>query len=741
MTILGIVLIKKGFFLIVEFIVIFVCLFVGMFSMQQLSNTYKKYDDYCDVGEKCDNENYTIIGIVKEVKKTSYNYQYIIHSTAGDFYVYTKNIQKIYLGNKVEVTGSIKAINVARNPGNFDEKQYLRNNKVIGKLNLISINILDTSKNEIKIEIGKIKEKLEGYIEKIASNEAGTLNAMLFGNKEGLDDKLKEEYQNAGIIHILAISGLHISTVGMMFFNLFRKRFSYYASTLVSTVIMIGFGILTGNSVSTKRALIMFFISLVSKLLGMVYDMKNSLCMAGILLLIENAYYIFNISFLLTMGTVFGIAFIYPVIYNTFCGKLAIKNIFIDNFIKTLIISLSITIVTLPLLAYSYYQIPTMSILINLLVIPLMSVVLCMGLLSVVLAYIWIYAGVFTIGIDIYILQLFEKISRLYMIVPGSILYVKKPSILTIFIYYSILSLTILYLFFKAKYGKSLCLFMLLILAMLILFNGKSERIVVIDVGQGDCTFIQSDNFNILIDGGSSDISNVGKYRIAPTIRSYGTKHLDAVFVSHTDSDHINGIMEIIEDELLEIDLVLLPKIDYFESTAAFKNFLREKEVKFLEVDVGQRISFNNMYFTNISPFGAGDNINSKSMVLILEKGSFLGLFTGDISSNEEVLILKSIEDYINNNTNSANIITVNMLKVAHHGSGNSSCEEFINKLNIKLATISCGINNSYGHPDKNVVEKIKKTGAYCPVTSECGGIIIEDFSDKKVVDISTYIN
>src|SRR5574344_2981378 len=104
-------------------------------------------------------------------------------------------------------------------------------------------------------------------------------------------------------------------------------------------------------------------------------------------------------------------------------------------------------------------------------------------------------------------------------------------------------------------------------------------------------------------------------------------------------------------------------------------------------------------------------NINSKSMVLILEKGSFLGLFTGDISSNEEVLILKSIEDYINNNTNSANIITVNMLKVAHHGSGNSSCEEFINKLNIKLATISCGINNSYGHPDKNVVEKIKKTG------------------------------
>ena len=233
-----------------------------------------------------------------------------------------------------------------------------------------------------------------------------------------------------------------------------------------------------------------------------------------------------------------------------------------------------------------------------------------------------------------------------------------------------------------------------------------------------------------MIDGGSSDVKNVGEYRIAPAIRSYGVNTLDAVFISHTDSDHINGIEELIEKNLININKVILPMIDE-ESTIEFILFLKEYKIPYIQINTNEVIKISNMSFYNLSPKEAKDNINSKSLVLLFCYNNYRALFTGDISKDEELKIIGSLSE----NTN------IDLLKIAHHGSNSASCKEFIRAIKPKAATISCGVNNSYGHPHKEVINLLEVHKVDYYITAQAGAIIINHFLNEKVVDILTYIN
>ncbi len=713
-------LINKGIFFIGIIFLTF-----GFFLIKQTQSIYDDFDKKCEIDKE-----YSINGLVYKIEEADYGNVITVKTKKGYFYVYSKEAPAVFLGNEVLVCGKIKQMNIARNPGNFNEKNYLRSNHVIGKLDAISIKIVDEHIDELAIVLEKTKEELSKSVDKIIPEESGILKAMLFGNKEDLESQTKSSYRQAGIIHILAISGLHISTVGMMIFNLLRKKFTYYTASIISGSFMLGFAILTGGSVSTKRAVIMFTLSLISKILGMAYDIKTSVSIAGIILLMDNPYYIFNTSFLLTLGTVIGIAFISPVLENSILGLIKNKSKGIERFIKTIILSVSINLTTMPLILFMYNEIPTYSIVINLVVIPLMSIVLCMGLLGTVLGLIWIKAGIFFVGINAYILRFFQFICSCYTHIPGNTIISPKPDLIRIISYYICLVIFVAVLnYYPKKAAKKIIAFMLLLICILFVC-GKNERIVVIDVGQGDCTFIQAEGASILIDGGSSDVKNVGEYRIAPAIRSYGVNTLDAVFISHTDSDHINGIEELIEKNLININKVILPMIDE-ESTIEFILFLKEYKIPYIQINTNEVIKISNMSFYNLSPKEAKDNINSKSLVLLFCYNNYRALFTGDISKDEELKIIGSLSE----NTN------IDLLKIAHHGSNSASCKEFIRAIKPKAATISCGVNNSYGHPHKEVINLLEVHKVDYYITAQAGAIIINHFLNEKVVDILTYIN
>lgn len=752
-------------------IAIVISIFAGNISITELSEKYLYYENIRD--EIC------IKGKVWELVITESQYKVDVISEGYHYYVYIdkKDIKSVlknneyteiyrgisndeltdsvkdYIqpGNLIEVTGNIIDMNTGRNPGNYDEKEYLHSIKVVAKVKAKEFKIIENSKNGIKIYLSQLQEKLCNSIDTLTDEKtSGVLKAMLFGSREDIDSDIKESYKKAGILHLISISGLHIGALGAVLFRFLKKRFSHYTSTIVSGTVMVMFGILTGGSVSAVRAVIMFIISLGAKICGRKYDLKSSISLTAIIMLIDNPYYIHNTSFKLSVMAIVAIAFVYEEFYEFVSAKISNSKInkskvndcnremfykLRDKAISAFLVSISVSLVTAPVIASAYFEISLYSVFVNLLVIPLMSIVLISGLIAVFVSIIAVKWGIFFIGLDTSILDLYNFLCRLVEKLPFNRICLKQMDNKTMCIYYGVLILIVIIMYivncinrgeFNKKYDNLTCIISkvspFLILAgvfilSLLLLKKDMTFITFIDVGQGDCTFINVEGKRILIDGGSSDVSSVGKYRISPVIRAYGYDTIDIVFISHTDNDHISGIKEIIEEELLDIKLVVLPDITDEDSYDEFVDFLSINSVPCTKLTAGNSIKIGEADISVLSPTEdmSGD-INDKSLVLLIEYERIKCLFTGDISKVTEENLVKKCDNILED---------IDVLKVAHHGSKNSSGDEFLKSVNSKIAVISCGINNIYNHPHKEVLSRLENGKAEIYNTSKHGAVFI----------------
>lgn len=765
----------KGFVSTLFIISIIISICTGNISISAMSEKYLYYE----------NIRYEICieGKVWEVTALESQYMVDVISDGYHYYVYIdkkdmENIVKndnsevtykminkeenndvkeyIHPGNVVKVTGNIIDMNIGRNPGNYDEREYLHSIKVAAKIKAEKFKITDNSKNEVKIYLSALQENLCKHIDKITDEEtAGMLKAMLFGNKEEIDGDIKELYKRAGILHLISISGLHIGALGAVLFKLLKKRFSYYTATIVSGTVMVMYGILTGGSVSSIRAVIMFIISLAAKICGRKYDLKSSISLTAIIMLLYNPYYIYNVSFKLSVMAIVAVAFVYEELHKHVLIKISRSSktktnddnkILLyklkDKAISSFLVSISVSVVTAPILASVYFEISLYSVFVNLLVIPLMSIVLISGLIAVFSSIIFFRLGIFFIGIDKAILNLYTFICKLVDKLPFNRICLKQMDYKTICIYYGVLILIVgvIYIVNQINSGKiegydkkikvvdKTAIFIMaagVYIMLVLLLKKDTTFITFIDVGQGDCAFINVEGKRILIDGGSSDVNSVGKYRISPVIRAYGYDTIDIVFVSHTDSDHISGIKEIIEEELLDIKLVVLPDIDDEKSYNEFIDFLNKRNISYTKLIAGNTVKAGEADILVLSPIGqmSGD-INDKSLVLLLEYDSIKCLFTGDISKAVEENLVKKYGALLEN---------TEVLKVAHHGSKNSSCEEFLENLKPKTSVISCGINNIYNHPHKEALIRLENEKTEILNTSKHGAVFII-FNNKNLL-------
>ena len=751
--VVGIYLGNKGLVNAGIYFLICISLVLGIFQMKRFSEKFSYYDmlmdsenvneNSCDSGKK---DNFLeVTGRVDSISEKTYYYLVEIKSGELVFYAYMNDIEEIQIGNIVKVAGNIKQMDTSRNPGNFDEKLYLRSLGVAAKLEVVDVSILDGNYNEIKLFLNELRIELCKCIDDIANEKnSGILKAMLLGYKCEIDENENLLYRKAGVSHLLSISGLHIGAVGMLIFAGLRKKLSYYSSSVISTTIMILFVILSGESVSSVRALIMFIISLVSKIMGKKYDLKSSVSLAVLLMLMDNPYYIYNISFQLSVMAIVSIAFIFEEIKIYIENNFKIKNKYIENIIFSMLLSFSVTVGTAPVIAAYYFEISLYSILINIIVIPLMSILLGFGIFAILVSMFSMTLGIFFIGTSTAILDFYSCLFEFVNKLPFNNLSVKAPTVGETVTYYIVLSTMLLILSVinkgtvlkksknKKINGIAICFACLCILAV-ILSGRNNTFITFIDVGQGDCTFINIEGKSILIDGGSSDIENVGKYRIVPVIKSYGYNEIDIIFISHTDSDHISGIQEIISEGLLNVHHVILPKNEgEFLKDINFIEFLKEYNMEYTLFEAGDRVAIGEACFEAISPYVSlkGD-INEKSLVLLMQYNDFTCLFTGDISKNVEKQLLKSYRDKLKK---------TDVLKVAHHGSDTASDKEFMKAISPHYGIISCGINNSYGHPHNETLETLSECETNIKRTDQCGAIFVK-YTEKKTVDISAYIN
>lgn len=727
--------IKQGVFYGAVFLAAFV---IGAERMETEEDYRRQYEPLLE-----DGENRVIQGIVrkKEAGQTGYRY-YLKHCylngkgsskpvSCNQILVYL-DTDDLSIGDTIIVNGKVQTLETARNEGNFDEKSFYQSQKIDMKFygekakTVASGSYLEKRLYQKKEEVKEVYEKILG------SKEAGVLSTMVLGDKELLDDKIKEIYQKAGISHILAISGLHISIIGMGLCGLLQRcGIPPFLKTVISSGTMALFALLVGAGVSTKRAVLMFFLLLLANLIGRSYDSLTSLAFTAMLILWENPFCYAYSGFVLSFFAVLGVNAGNLVMQCPKRGEKreaknpnSRKNKVKEKLKNQLIGGIFIQVFTIPVIAWCYYELPVYVIFANLLILPTAGILLFLGIVGGILGNIYLYAGWLPLKGAGLLIRLYEIICNLFLKLPKSTWVTGKPSIEMILFFYIIIALLLIWIFYKPKVSPIFWGGMILI-ALYTAFSPKQNgfEIAVLDVGQGDGIYIESESGkHFFVDGGSVDVSEAGKYRILPFLKAKGAAQIDCWFVSHCDADHISGLKEVLEADYPVKKLVFSEEVVKDEALEDLITLAKEKGCEIVYLKKGDEISDGDTRFYACYPNKqdvTGDR-NRDSLVLLLETDYFCGLLTGDIGKEEEERLIDIIENNISGERG-----RIDWYKAAHHGSKESNSKDFLEKLHPQIATISCGVDNSYGHPAAEAVANMKDSGAEIYETTKCGQITI----------------
>ena len=714
----------------------------------------------------------SVYGNVEKISSTKNSYAlYLDDAWNGDNYlgeviVYFFDEPDVKVGNVVKVEGEFKHFEQARNPGNFDMLEHYMSLGIYGMIYGDSVEVKDDSCDLLRQGLYDLRVQIKEILNDICSkDEAGVYSAILLGDKAELDDTTKELYSVSGIAHLLAISGLHISFIGLFFFKLLRQKFGYVVSGSVSLFAVVAFAIMSGMGISTIRAVVMFLCLVLGQMLGRWNDKVTSISLAGIFLLLWNPFVILNSGFQMSFAAIIGILIVWPKVFyllglkSKFSARELDKNasekekrhlvyiIIKHKIINAVLFSLNISVFMAPIIAYYYYQLPTYSFILNLIVVPLMGIVIVSGVLGIVGGLFAKWLGSILIIPGCLILDLYTSLSKLIGMLPFSSVVVGKPSVYIIIIYY-ILLFGVLFFFSHRKKvrelskktfeksGKDLrqikkekkaellmtkrrrmvvaVLFVVLesmlylkpVIVHLNIFSSRLETMF-LDVGQGDGIHIKcSDGTNIMVDGGSTTVKEVGKYRIISYLKSQCNSTIDYWFLTHGDLDHISGVIEILNSDMsgIKIKNIVFPYMKEYDS-----------------------LEFGDVHFECIHPTvdTSSDDLNDYSIVLGVEYGKYSMLLTGDLTSTQETY-MKDLKQYT-------------LLKVGHHGSKYSSSEDFLRAVKPKIGILSSGKGNRYGHPTPEVIHRLESIGCKIIRTDESGGISIVSYGEN--IEIDTFLN
>ncbi len=690
------------------------------------------------------------------VQKSSGRALYLEHVTVsllqGESYsceavvAYTSDNQIYQIGNQILLKGSLQKFLQASNPGQFDEQMYYRIENIDFKVIADRIKIINSDYSKYREGLRRIKNRLIRVYDTILEDkEAGILIAMLLGDKYLLEDELKELYQIGGISHILAISGLHISLIGLGIFRLLKQcRIPLQISVALTIAFLYSYGVLTNFSVSTNRSVVMMVVMLLAKLLGKTYDILSALALSALLILLQNPLQLFSAGFLLSYSAVLGISLLYP----GFKRILPYKSKILDG----VLVSMSATLATTPAVLYFYYQFPTYGILTNLLILPFITILTISSLLAGVAGLFCLPLGALLIGGPNYILKLYEEICRINAHLPGSLITVGRPGCVMILIDVCLLLIFI----YRSKCNVKKCLLIYPVIGILLLclpHFPKGLEVTMLDVGQGEAIYMEDGGANYLIDGGSADIRQVGTYRLLPFLKYRGVSKLDYAIVSHCDMDHISGLVELMEEGRVRIDKLIMPRLMIMdESYIALEKLARDKMITLSYLGEGDIISSNriktgsllfrgskavdlSIYCLHPAPEEVFPDSNSYSMVLGVRYGSFDLLLTGDLQKEGEERISQNLaEEYYHKKYRIAPAADYDVLKVAHHGSKYSTSEEFLKIIKPELSLISCGRDNWYGHPHPQLLERLSNMESNIMITYDTGAITIRTDGIKMEV-------
>lgn len=636
------------------------------------------------------------------------------------------------IGNRLQVAGTWSESKRARNPGGFDAWLYSRAMKLDFRMFAETGAVTDVRYSRYREGLRQIS-RWAGYIlEQITAGEdTGIYQAAILGDKTGLEESVRDMYQQNGIAHLLAISGLHMSLIGMAFYHVVRRLGAGFGwAGVAGALLVVSYGAMTGGSASVVRASVMLLCSFGAAYLGRTYDLLSALGLACVLLLWDSPYLITQAGVQLSFGAVLGIGGM-----TQSCEQFSPQSEKGKVVWKGMSASLCVQLITMPIILYHFFQVPLYGVLLNLVVIPLMGYVVAAGIAGIFAGAVSLQVGIFVVGTGHYILAFYRMLCQVFERLPWSNLILGRPEAWQIAGYYLVLGIVWLGAA-KGWLRRRLVAAVGLLAACVILLPlpVKGLEVTFLDVGQGDGICLRTNGETVLVDGGSTDERKLGEYTLEPFLKSKAVTRIDYAWVSHADQDHISGLFYLLEESRdIQIENLMLPASGREdEAYQPLCSLVRQRGGTVFWVERGDVLEVGGVTYTCLSTgaMDAAADRNEQSMVLRVEVGEFHMLLTGDMSADGEQALLEdaAMRGYLSDTP---------ILKLAHHGSRFSNSEPWLEAVKPIWAVASYGKDNRYGHPHKEVRERLGKQGTSLWETAECGAVQV--WTDGEVVRWERY--
>lgn len=751
-----------------------VFLIVGLFVLLGFLNIFRSSCRGCDdtffKGE--------VAGKIVKINESEDSRSAIIKGEDGcKVMLFKLGENNLRVGQRVMAKGEKIEFSKPRNPGGFDQKKYYFSKGVCYGISCESVVVLDEKYNLFQLFISKAGATGKDRISKICPEDArGILSAVLFGDKGAIDTGTLKIYQMSGISHVLAISGLHVSIVcGFTYFVLKKMYVPAKMATVITIGVVICYGALAGFRLSTVRAIVMVTVALFGDRIGRSFDMLTGLAVAVFLMLVINPGCILDTGMILSCGAIFGVCVGLRMAksYKNKRGKKRRVPIW-DRFIESVIVSLGISITTMPLSAMFFYEVPAYGVFLNIIVVPGMTFVVGLGFLSVLVSFLSVGAAKVTVFPAVFLLRKYLTIAKLYVRLPGSVLNIGKLPVWAVICYYSLLAIFITAINIRNRFGDRLSKVMLswirflysmlgvkkrpkepsnryvrlvlaafsliLMVPVVAISVADGEELFFFDVGQGDFSAIRTnDGKVIVIDCGSSskEPDKLFSYDVEGALKSRRLAHVDCWVATHSDKDHINGLEYILENyeySGIKIDSIIVPAYATKEEgnysggeDSEFEHvtmLAKKRRIKVIKTYAGMCLRGKDYQLKCIHPdvkyAEAGcetkEDPNDTSLCFDYRSSRLRAVYLADVPTAAISYMIDSKKLLFDRK--------IDYLKLPHHGSKYSISDELYQHLGGVKVVISCAKNSIYGHPHKETIDMLKLAGANIMRTDKIGAII-----------------
>ncbi len=653
-------------------------------------------------------------------------------------------IQKLYnrmsVGNKICFEATIQKPRDERNPGEYDYEKYLYSKGISALVNSYkadNLKIISSKTNYLPNLVFRIRKEIDEKISQLHNKTtAGLLRGLILADRKSIDYEIKNEFVNAGVVHVLSVSGLHVGYIVLIFIFAFG-RFNISTRYILTVIGLFFYLIITGADAPVFRSTVMVLITLAAPALGREYNSLNALSLSAFVILLIDPNQLFNPSFQLSFGAILSLIVIYPPV-NRAVSKLKTNSKSLKWFLLFLGSSLAAQIGTLPFTLTYFHRLSVTALLANFVVIPVSGMIVGLGILTLIAGSIFNWIGIVYATSNELLTYFMYWFVGLMGSEKYSYLMINQFSVYDAIIFY--LTFALVFYLLKRNLDRlakaisiSLSVVLMVIMMQFDNYNLTPKNVlsvIAIDVGQGDAFLIKFPNEQTaLIDAGDkTKYFDNGERVILPLFDKLEIDTVDYAFISHVDGDHYKGIEALIKNQ--KVKVVYKPQLDSLsESDLEFEKFLRQNKcpIKYyskFSIPVGN----TRIYVLNdtINNYFKTLKSNDKSGFLKLVYGQTSFLFTGDAG-------VKIEKDYINRY---GSLLHSDVLKIGHHGSKSSTGEKFLKYVSPKYAIISAGVANKFGHPNKMILDLLNENHVSVLRTDRSGAIILQsDGFNVRTID------